>query len=108
MLTIQNTKFDFPLKRKYLEMKQRMNGRKAAVAIARKLVTIMYAMLKNGTVFFVEKEEERKAIATYQSRKRIKSLGGYYKICNSCKEYSEMIEVTNTLHSNEIGVLKFI
>jgi len=56
----------------------------------------------------VEKEEERKAIATYQSRKRIKSLGGYYKICNSCKEYSEMIEVTNTLHSNEIGVLKFI
>jgi len=108
VLTIQNTKFDFPLKRKYLEMKQRMNGRKAAVAIARKLVTIMYAMLKNGTVFFVEKEEERKAIATYQSRKRIKSLGGYYKICNSCKEYSEMIEVTNTLHSNEIGVLKFI
>jgi len=33
-----------------------MKSRKAAIAVARKLVVMIFSMLKNGTLFMVEKE----------------------------------------------------
>ena len=66
--------FDFPLKRKFNELRLRMGGRKAAVAIARKMVVMMYSMLKNGTLFTVEDEQERQEVAAYHARKHLPEL----------------------------------
>jgi len=107
VFAMMRTKFNFPLKEKYLELRQRMKSRKAAIAVARKLVVMIFSMLKKGTLYMVEKEENREQVAAYHKRKYIQSVGRYYKFRESCKDISAMIEITNTFYSNELGVLKF-
>ena len=107
VFAMMRTSFDFPLKRKYEEFRERMGARKAAVAIARKLVTMMYAMLKHGTIFTVEDAEERQDVAAYHARKDLKAIGRYNKIQQSCKAYPEMLNLTNSMITNELGVFKF-
>ena len=107
VFAMMRTSFDFPLKRKYEEFRERMGARKAAVAIARKLVTMMYSMLRHGTIFTVEDAEERQDVAAYHARKDLKAIGRYNKIRQSCKAYPEMVALTNSLVTNELGVFKF-
>ena len=104
VFAMMRTSFDFPLKRKYQELRERMGARKAAVAIARKLVTVMYSMLKHGTIFTVENEEEQQEVTAYHARKKLRAVGQYNKIRKSCKAYPEMVAVTNSMVINELGV----
>lgn len=108
VFAMTKTQFDFPLKRKFNELRLRMGGRKAAVAIARKMVVMMYSMLKNGTLFTVEDEQERQEVAAYHARKHLPILGRYNQIRQSCKGFEEMIEITNSMTINELGVFKFL
>ncbi|WP_319756111.1 IS110 family transposase [uncultured Sphaerochaeta sp.] len=108
VFAMTKTHFDFPLKRKFNELRLRMGGRKAAVAIARKMVVMMYSMLKNGTLFTVEDEQERQEVAAYHARKHLPILGRYNQIRQSCKGFEEMIEITNSMTINELGVFKFL
>jgi transposase len=108
VFAMNKTRFDFPLKHKYHEMQQRMGTRKAAVATARKLVVLIYSMLKNGTLFTVEEELERQWVAAYHARKHLPVIGRYNQIRQSCKEYSQIVKTTNSMSVNELGVLKFI
>ncbi len=101
------TKFNFPLKEKYLALRERMVSRKAAIAVARKLVVMMFSMLKNGTLYMVEKIEDREQVIAYQNRKTIQKVGGYDRFRKSCKDFTGMVEITNTFYCNELGVLKF-
>ena len=107
VFAMMRTSFDLPLKRKYEEFRERMGARKAAVAIARKLVTMMYSMLRHGTIFTVEDAEERQDVAAYHARKDLKAIGRYNKIRQSCKAYPEMLNLTNSMITNELGVFKF-
>ena len=100
-------RFTFPLKEKYFELRQRMKSRKVAIVVARKLVVMMFSMLKKGTLFIVENTKEREEIKAYQERKVIVCAGKYNKFCKSCKDISKMVEITNTFHSNELGILNF-
>lgn len=108
VFAMTKTNFDFPLKQKFLEMKQRMGGRKAAVAIARKLVVIIYSMLKNGTLFTVEDETEKEELAAYHARKHLPVIGRYNQIRQSCKDYPMLKEKTKTMYTNELGVMKIL
>jgi len=107
VFAMMRTSFDFPLKRKYEEFRERMGARKAAVAIARKLVTMMYSMLKHGTIFTVGDIAERLEVAAYHARKDLKAIGRYNIIRQSCKAYPEMLDLTNSMITNELGVFKF-
>ncbi len=98
VFAMTKTRFDFPpLKHKFDELRQRMGGvRKAAVAIGRKLVVMIYSMLRNGTLFTVEDEMDRQQVAVYQARKRLPIIGRYNKIRKSCKGgYTKMVNLTN-------------
>lgn len=108
VFAMTKTNFDFPLKQKFLEMKQRMGGRKAAVAIARKLVVIIYSMLKNGTLLTVEDETEKEELAAYHARKHLPVIGRYNQIRQSCKDYPMLKEKTKTMYTNELGVMKIL
>ena len=81
-----------------------MVARKAAVAVARKLVTLMYSMLKHGTLFTVENEEKQQEVAAYHARKNLQVIGRYNKIRKSCKGYSEMVAITHSMTIDELGV----
>ena len=107
VFAMMRTSFDFPLKRKYEEFRERMGARKAAVAIARKLVMMMYSMLKHGTIFTVGDIAERLEVAAYHARKKIPAVGRYNQIRKSCNAYPEMIAATNSMVINELGVFKF-
>jgi len=104
VFAMMRTSFDFPLKRKYEEFRERMGARKAAVAIARKLVMMMYSMLKHGTIFTVGDIAERMEVVAYHARKNLRAVGQYNKIRKSCKAYPEMITATNSMVINELGV----
>lgn len=106
VFSMQKTKFDFPLKRKYRELRERMGGRKAAVAVARKMVELMYSMLKNQTLFTVMDETAKEQLATYQDKKHFVAPGRYNKIRQSCKQFQKFKENSNLLQLNELGVLK--
>ena len=108
VFSMQKTKFDFPLKRKYRELRERMGGRKAAVAVARKMVELMYSMLKNQTLFTVMDETAKEQLATYQDKKHFVASGRYNKIRQSCKQFQKFQENSNLLQVNELGVLKII
>lgn len=107
VFAMMRTSFDFPLKLKYEEFRERMGARKAAVAIARKLVTMMYSMLRHGTIFTVDDDWERPKVAAYHARKELPVIGRYNNIRKSCKAYPEMVALTNSMVTNELGVLKF-
>ncbi len=64
-----------------------MSGRKPAVAVARKLVELIYAMLKNKTLFTVIDDTGREQLESYHSRKNLVVSGRYYKIRQSCKSF---------------------
>jgi len=106
VFSMQITKFNFPLKKKYQQLRARMGGRKAAVAVARKLVEMIYAMLKNGTLFTVGDPTDIKRLASYQNKKKLAVLGGYNKIRKSCKDLKTFQKNSNLLKENELGVLK--
>jgi len=108
VFAMTKTRFDFPLKRKYQEMQQRMGARKAAVAIARKLVVIIYSMLKNGTLFTVENETEKEELSAYHARKHLPIIGRYNQIRQSYKDYTTIKEKTKSMYTNELGVIKFL
>lgn len=85
-----------------------MGARKAAVAVARKLVVMIYAMLKNGTLFTVGNPADSKRLATYHTTKKLVVSGGYNKIRKSCKDFETFKKNTNLLKENELGVLKIV
>jgi len=95
---------DFKLKGKLKDFKGRMPGRKAAIAIARKLVCVMYSMLKNGTLFSSDDEEEKKGIETYQQRKILEDMGSYNKNIKSCRRFSELTNHTNSIDWKKLGI----
>lgn len=94
---------NFRLKVKYKDFRGRMPGRKAAIAIARKLVCIMYSMLKNGTLFSAKDEEERKGIEAYQRRKTLETIGSYNKNSQICKGFSKLKNNTNSIDWKKLG-----
>jgi len=108
VFAMTKTRFDFPLKHKFDELRQRMGARKAAVAIARKLVVMIYSMLRNGTLFTVEDELDRQQVVAYQARKQLPVIGRYNKIRKSCKGYTKMVNLTNSMKVNELGIFKFL
>jgi len=108
VFSMQTTKFAFPLKKKYRELRDRMSGRKAAVAVARKLVELMYAMLKNKTLFTVIDPKEKEQLESYYSRKNLVVSGRYNKIRQSCKSFETFQYNSNLLCPNELGVLKIL
>jgi hypothetical protein len=85
-----------------------MGARKAAVAIARKLVVMIYSMLRNGILFTVEDKLDKQQVAAYQARKRLPIIGRYNKIRKSCKGYTKMVNLTNSMKVNELGIFKFL
>jgi hypothetical protein len=78
------------------------------VAVARKLVEMMYAMLKNRTLFTVGDPEEKKRLASYHNTKKLVVSGGYDKIRKSCKGFQMFQKNSNLLKENELGVLKIV
>ena len=108
VFSMQITKFNFPLKKKYQKLRARMGGRKAAVAVARQLVEMIYAMLKNETLFTVGDPADSKHLASYHTRKKLVVSGGYDKIRKSCKDFETFQRNSNLLKENELGVLKFV
>jgi hypothetical protein len=87
-------------------MRQRIGTRKAAVAMARKLVVIIYSILKNGTLFTVGSEAEKVELAAYHARKHLPVIDRYNQIRKSCKDYPILEEKTKSMYSNELGVMK--
>jgi transposase len=99
------TKTNCPLKLKYQQMRTRVGTRKAVVAIARKLVELMYAMLKNRTLFTSTDPGQQAGLDAYLRRKVLVGCHRFSITRKNCSNYMRLEENTKLLHENELGVI---
>jgi len=102
---ILRVKANTPFHQKYRALRKRgLPGRKAAVAVARKLAQTIYALLRNGELYTLEDEQEQESMDAYYARKRIKHIGLYKNFGEKVKQHMNRLKTLESITSRELAV----